>query len=465
MGSNFRSDGGLWEFEATLSHGPELPGPLLFDLFCRRVGSLPDEDIYMKNFKFQSRSISFVLLTVVLAVAYATAQSNTPTEKILFSFPANSDLGNTPNGYLISDGAGNFYGVNLYGGLGSGAVYELSPPTDGGWTAKSIYVFPKEAFFPGALVMDSSGNLFGTEYSGGTGTCTDGYGNYSCGAVYELSPDGSGGWSEQIIWNGSQTGGWRPTSLALGPDGNLYGTTIYSDQGYGGTVFELQRVGEKWNETVLRAFGQPGIDDGTEPQGPLVFDKAGNIYGATFLGGASGGGTVFELMKTKGGWQQTNLFQFGSFRGETTGYGPGGVIFDKAGNLYGTGSGNDGVAFELTPMSSGSWQEIVLETFLLYGPGGYYPEALVFDSTGNLYGAVGSGTSSEGGDSQGDGAVFQLKPSTDGTWSELILHSFPSETGDGKYPSGLLADSHGNLYGTTTSGGSAGVGTVFEITP
>jgi hypothetical protein len=166
-------------------------------------------------------------MTVSMTVPYAAARSGAK-EKLLFSFPVSSDLGNTPNGVLISDGAGNLYGVNNYGGLGSGAVYELSPTAEGGWTAKSIYVFPTAVFFPGGLVMDSSGNLYGTEYSGGTGTCTDGYGNYSCGAVYELSPDGSGGWLEQIIWNGSQTGGWRPTSLALDAAGNLYGTTIYS---------------------------------------------------------------------------------------------------------------------------------------------------------------------------------------------------------------------------------------------
>jgi len=413
-------------------------------------------------------SITFFLMTVSMTVPYAAAQSHPAKENILFSFPASGDLGNSPNGVLISDGAGNLYGVNTYGGLGSGAVYEISPTAERGWTAKSIYVF-SNAFFPGGLVMDSSGNLYGTEYSGGTGSCTDGYGNYSCGAVYELSPDGSGGWSEQIIWNGSQTGGWRPTSLALDPAGNLYGTTIYSDEYYGGTVFELQRVGDTWNETVLRAFGQPGTDDGAEPQGPLVFDKDGNIYGATFLGGEDGGGTVFELKKTNSGWQEINLFQFDAFRGETTGYGPEGVIFDSAGNLYGITSGDygsgSGVAFELTPTSSGPWRETVLETFMLYGPGGYGLSALVFDSAGNLYGTVGSGTGSEGGDSKGDGAVFQLKPSADGTWSEVILHSFPSKTGDGKYPDGLLVDSKGNLYGTTDAGGSAGVGTVFEVTP
>lgn len=410
--------------------------------------------------------LTLLLLTVLLSVIHAVAQQDSPKEKILVSFKAGGSVGNTPNGVLISDAAGNLYGVNTYGGLGSGALYELSPTAQGGWTAKSIYVFPTEVFFPGGLVMDSSGNLYGTEFAGGTETCQDNFGDYNpCGAVYELSPDGSGGWSEKTIWNASQMQGWEPSSLSLDAAGNLYGTTV---TGGGGTVFELQRKGENWTHTVLHAFGQPGPDDdGGEPQGPLVFDKDGNIYGATYLGGTNGGGTVFELKKAKGGWQEINLFQFDSFRGEITGYYPQGVIFDSAGNLYGSTSGDvsGGVAFELTPTSTGSWQEAVLKTFILYGPGGYNPGPLVFDSAGNLYGTVYYGTGSEGGDSQGDGALFQLKPSANGTWSEVILHSFPSKTGDGKYPDGLLPDSQGNLYGTTAGGGSAGVGTVFEITP
>jgi len=413
-------------------------------------------------------SITFFLMTVSVSmmVTYAAAQSHAPKEKVLFSFASSGNLGNSPNGVLISDGAGNFYGVNSSGALSGGAVYELSPSAEGGWTAKSIYALPANSYYPGALVMDSSGNLYGTLYAGGTELCSDGYGDYLCGAVYELSPDGSGGWSAKTIWNASQTEGWRPGSLVLDAAGNLYGTTIWAGLGEGGTVFQLQRTGENWTHTVLLAFGQPGSNGGAP--GSLVFDKAGNLYGTTAFGGVNAGGTVFELKKTKSGWKEITLFQFdSSFPGAAGGYLPNGVTFDNAGNLYGSTSygGVDyldgyGVAFELMPTSSEAWHEIVLHTFLYGGSGGYYPISLVFDSAGNLYGTAYSGGSA------GYGTVFQLKQSSNGAWSEFVLHSFPSGSSDGKYPNGgLLVDAKGNLYGTTSGGGSAGVGTVFEITP
>lgn len=122
------------------------------------------------------QSIALFLVTVSMTVTHAAAQPGTAREKVLFSFPASGDLGNSPNGVPISDKAGNFYGVNTYGGAGSGAVYEISPTAEGGWTAKSIYVFPGNTYFPNGLVMDSSGNLYGAVYGGGTETCTDGYG-------------------------------------------------------------------------------------------------------------------------------------------------------------------------------------------------------------------------------------------------------------------------------------------------
>jgi len=401
-------------------------------------------------------SITFLLLTVLITVTHAAAQSHAPKEKVLFSFPASGDLGNSPNGVLISDGAGNFYGVNTHGGLGSGTVYEISPAAEGGWTAKSIYVFPKSSAGPGGLVMDSSGNLYGVLNFGGTEACTDTYNAYLCGAVYQLSPDGSGGWSEKTIWNASQTEGWSPWTLAVDATGNLYGTTFWAGTGNAGTVYELQRTGENWTHIVLHVGGPP--------QGPLAFDKAGSLYGTTYGGGTAGIGTVFELKKTTTGWQEITLFDFS---GGASGYGPVAVIFDSAGNLYGTtyyggvdhGDGY-GVAYELTPTPSGAWQETVLHTFLNGGQADYRLGFLVFDSKGNLY-----GTRDFGG-SEGYGTVFQLRRSSSGAWSQVILHSFQSGSTDGQYPNGaLLVDSKGNLYGTTSSGGSGGVGTVFEITP
>ena len=121
--------------------------------------------------RFTKRSLPSIIFLVVvslsLAVPYVAAQSGAPKEKVLFGFPASGDLGTSPNGVLISDAAGNFYGVNSNGAFGSGAVYEISPTAEGSWTAKPIYVFPTNTYFPGSLVMDSSGNLFGAIYGGG----------------------------------------------------------------------------------------------------------------------------------------------------------------------------------------------------------------------------------------------------------------------------------------------------------
>jgi uncharacterized repeat protein (TIGR03803 family) len=250
--------------------------------------------------------------------------------------------------------------------------------------------------------------------------------------------------------------------------GNLYGTTAASfevSQGrVGGTVFELQRNGEEWTKTTLHTFGHGA--DGAVPSGPLVFDKAGNLYGVTAVGGNAGGGTVFELKNTGNGRKEDILFNFAAPAG---GYEPnGGLIFDSAGNLYGTtyygginvGQGC-GTAFELTPTNGGAWNETVLYKFLCDAYGRANPQAgLVFDSAGNLY-----GTTSAGG-STSSGTAFELKRSANGAWTYFIIYTFQGPPSDGYGSnSGLLFDSKGNLYGTTGAGGTGGGGTVFEITP
>jgi uncharacterized repeat protein (TIGR03803 family) len=395
-----------------------------------------------------------LLLTMLLSVTHAVAQQDSPKEKVLVSFTAKSSVGNTPTGALTSDGAGNFYGVNGNGGVGGGTVYEISPSAAGGWTLKLIYAFPASAGYPNALVMDSSGNLYGTLYSGGTKICTDGFGEYSCGAVYELSPNGSGEWTEKTVWNASQTEGWRPYHLIMGPDGNLYGTTYWAGEGQSGTVFELQRTGGQWTHSILTAAG--GLPDS------LVFDKAGNLYGTNYYG-SEGGGTLFQLKKMNSGWQEVTLFDFNaSGSGASGGYGVDGVILGSDGNFYGTtdsGGTGHGVVFELSPTSGRAWQETVLYTFLNGGPYESGANPLLVNSAGNLYGAT------YNGGPEGYGTVFQLTPSGNGAWSYTLLHSFPSDATDGKNPDGLLVDAKGNVYGTTAGGGSAGLGTVFEITP
>jgi uncharacterized repeat protein (TIGR03803 family) len=421
--------------------------------------------------------LTLLLGTLLIAAAHTAAQPpGKPTEKVLLNFVINYSAASGPSGGLISDAAGNLFGVTTGGGkgdggLGYGTVFEMSPTAKGGWKAKSLYQFQAgtDGQGPvGGLVMDSSGNLYGTTQYGGTHLCTDNFANFSCGTVFELSPNGAGGWSEKVIYNFSQKDGYAPiSSLVMDTAGNLYGTTAAGGGGVGngvrGTVFELRRTGEEWAELILHRFAQAG--DGASPSSSLIFDAAGNLYGETAIGGQTEGGTVFELSHTASGWQEQILFDFDTDGSGASGLQPnGGLIFDRAGNLYGTtfyGGIGYGTAFELTPTSGGDWNETVLYSFHPDPNNACNPAtALVFDAAGNLY-----GTTTWGG-SASNGSVFTLKASGDGAWTYSLVHSFLNSSADGGIPdSNLLIDSKGNLYGTTTYGGTGGGGTVFEITP
>ena len=257
--------------------------------------------------------------------------------------------------------------------------------------------------------------------------------------------------------------GNRPiVGLVLDGAGNLYGTTTRGAHNRGG-VFELTPTGDgKWKEHVLHSFNRT---DGVDPFGNLVFDSAGNLYGTTFSAGAHNSGTVFELTPTGDGkWAEQVLHSF-SPDGKD-GFNPSaGLIFDSTGSLYGTtqngGAHYYGSVFKLTLTSDGKWKERVLHSFNFVSQDGAEPTAgVVFDSTGNLY-----GTTSSGG-THGEGTVFELTPTGGGNWTERVLHSFNFDGTDGSYPrGGLVLDSAGNLYGTTVRSGTHDGGTVFELTP
>ncbi len=209
-------------------------------------------------------------------------------------------------------------------------------------------------------------------------------------------------------------------------------------------------------ETILHSFGVP--PDGEYPEAGLIMDTNGNFFGTTAHGGTAGYGTVFELAKGTNSYTETILHSFGS---GTDGQNPrAGLIMDANGNLYGTtsngGTAGYGTVFELAP-SNGSYTETVLHSFGAT-PDGQYPEAgLIMDASGNLY-----GTTSDGGTAGGYGTVFELAKGASG-YTETVLHSFGSGT-DGQYPeAGFIMDASGNLYGTTYQGGSSGYGTVFEL--
>jgi uncharacterized repeat protein (TIGR03803 family) len=380
------------------------------------------------------------------------------TEKLLHSFNDDGTDGFSPYGGLILDGAGNLYGTTYYGGSrGYGTVFEMSPNGSGGWTEKKLHNFGNgsDGANPYAgLIFDGVGNLYGTTEYGGS--------HYG-GTVFELSPNGSGGWTEKKLHNfGNGSDGINPIAgLIFDGAGNLYGTAGGGSYGYG-TVFEMSPNGNGgWTEKKLHNFGNGS--DGTGPGAGLIFDGAGNLYGTTVRGGSHGYGTVFELMPQQGGnWHEKVLHNFSLDNDGVNPYA--GLIFDSGGNLYGTtpdwGRYQSGTVFELMPQQDGSWHERVLHNFDFYNDDAASPNALSFDADGNLY-----GTSYDGG-SNDLGTVFQLIPAGNGSWTESVLFNFNLNASDGAYPSAsLISDAAGNFYGTTAWGGTYDAGTVFEISP
>jgi uncharacterized repeat protein (TIGR03803 family) len=345
-----------------------------------------------------------------------------------------------------------------------------------------IVVAPQHAQAQTYTVLHNfTGGLDGaTPYAGLTiqgeslyGTATGG-GAHTYGTVYRLQHRGSG-WTFAPLYSFTGVGGdgaYPWARVVFGPTGLLHGTTSRGGSAAGGTVFALQPRPTippspltPWNETVLYNF--PGGAGGSFPAwGDVIFDQAGNMYGTASDGGNAGLGVVWELTP-RGNWgTETVLYTFSGSDGAPPDHG---VILDSAGNLYGTaylgGSGSFGTAFQVMPAGP-PWTENILHNFQNGSDGGAITAGLIFDPSGNLYGAAtNSGT--------GGGTVFELSPP--GTWTTLtVLKSFTSggtcpvpgapESGPG--PWGTLAmDAAGNLYGTTCGEGANNVGSVFELTP
>jgi len=394
---------------------------------------------------------TLVLLSTLLPVAFQTASAQ--TETVLYSFLGGSD-GSDPNSSLVADSAGNLYGATYSGGLGSGTVFELSP-SGGAYTETLLYSFcALSDCADGAgptstsLIFDSAGNLYGMTTSGGA----NGY-----GVVFELSP-GDGGWTETVLYSlaGNTVGPFPGYNLLFDSAGNLYGIVgYYSYGGGGGIVFELSPSSEGWTEQTIYMFGDySGNNLG------LAMNSAGDLFGDTT-------NTVFELTPDgSGSWTATTIHTFTG--GTKDGDSPeGNLVFDSAGNLYGTawydGAKGNGVVWKLSPVTTGkkkgTWSEKILYSF----PGGKSPghsySGLVLDSAGNVY-----GTTYYGG-KYGDGTVFELVAPVTGTaYKEKTLWNFDGSDGSYSYSS-LILDSAGNLYGTASSGGADGEGVVFKVTP
>ena len=218
----------------------------------------------------------------------ATAASQ---EKVLHSFGNGTD-GESPYGSLIMDAAGNLYGTTYWGGIrGSGMVFELTPNESGGWTEKVLHSFGNRADGAGptgGLIFDAANNLYGTTEQGGI---------HGYGAVFQLTPQMGGSWTERVLlsFNGSDGASPQGSLVHFGSSADLYGTTSNGGVNGVGTVFKMTPTqGGNWAESVLHNFSPDG-SDGTYPQGSLMFDSAGNLYGATPLGGTFNSGTVFEI--------------------------------------------------------------------------------------------------------------------------------------------------------------------------
>lgn len=262
------------------------------------------------------------------------------------------------------------------------------------------------------------------------------------------------------------TDGDTPGALILDAAGNLYGTTLSGGPSDYGTVFKLTHNPDgSWTKEVLHSFTE--VADGTYPFGRLVFDTAGNLYGTTGAGGIHGFGTVFQLTANPdGSWTHAVLYRF---QGGTDGASPlAGLIFDSAGNLYSTtaqGGGDSGLGtvFKMAKNPDGSWTESVLYRFPKRSRGFDPVAELVFDAVGNLYGTTLGGGSYLCPQHE-CGSVFKLTHNADGSWTHSVIHRFKG--GDGSQPyGGVTFDAAGNLYGTTRSGGDQNRGVVFKLTP
>jgi uncharacterized repeat protein (TIGR03803 family) len=341
------------------------------------------------------------------------------TEHILKNFCAkpNCTDGSGPQSGLIMDADGNLYGTTGGGGkFGAGTVFKMKPLANG-WSYAVIHSFchnnnctDGNASYTGLAYAgqasgqpyDGSSPLFGTTYVGGAN---------NMGAVYELSPTGSG-WNYKIIH--SYSSGFHGGELLVDSSDNLFGTTLLGGANSGGTLYKL--AADTWNETTLHNFGaEANFSDGWEPSGRLLMDGAGNLFGTTGGGGAGahctathGCGVAFER-KANGNYKV--LHDFCSLKNCKDGAFPSsGVIMDSSGNLLGTtyegGTGPGGTVFSLD--RSNSWAETVLYDFCSEQnctDGAGVTQPLIRDSSGNLFGTTGLGGANGSG-----GTVFRLNP-------------------------------------------------------
>ena len=408
----------------------------------------------------RARTVAFVRLSAfatVLTISTAHAQTLT----VLHTF-----INAQPHAGVTMDAAGNFYGTTLYGGNGSGLVYKLAH-RGSGWVLNPLYSFQggSDGAEPmGGVTLGRDGNLYGTTFVGG---------QHDAGAVYKLSPPPTVcktvlcPWTETVLYQftGGADGGEPVAGVIFDSAGNLYGTTGVGGTNNYGVVFKLTPSGSGWTESVVYRFAGP--PDGSDPNSALTFDDNGNLYGETDRGGGADCecGTVYQLTPSGSGWTEQPIYRF---QGSTDGGAPsGGIVLDSEGNLYGGasfgGAGDGGTIFELMP-SNGNWTFSVLYSPTIQGGSGFQPVGrLARSSSGILYGTFFYGGIQFSCGGEGCGSVFQLAPSLGG-WVYTSLYEFTGGDDGGEPTGGLILDSAGNLYGTT-SGEVLGYGSAFKLTP
>ena len=411
-----------------------------------------------------------LFLPALAALLTLTPLANAQTFHLLHTFEGTD--GNGP-GALTIDQAGNLYGATTEGGIrncpapnnaGCGTIFELLRNSN--WAFKTLYQFQSrtDGWNPNSpLTLGPGGVLYGSTLDGGI----EGGG----GTVFRLRPVCNGLGCNLVVWSknflyqfGACDGAGTNGGLVLDPAGNLYGTTIEMC-GHTGQVYELspgQNLNNTWNITRLHIFYGPP-SDGRWPEGPVTFDRQGNLYGSTLGGGNNDLGTVYQMTTAGNSWSECPLY---SFTGVSDGRKPiGNVIFDTSGNLYGTTNGDwqpSGI-FELPPTTCGAGAVNPLFDFLS-GEGEHLASGLVRDANGTLYGAAPFGGAHR------YGSIYKLTPSGN-SWSYSSVYDFTGGS-DGANPQGpLVLDSSGNLYGSAAAGGDLGCnsgmgcGTSWMITP
>ena len=405
---------------------------------------------------------------------------------VLYNFQAGRD-GDSPTSGLILDPNGTLFGTTLIGGFnrrngaGCGTVFSLTPKASA-YDERVLHPFKcsvNDGDNPsGVLIEDAAGSLYGTTQGGGFNQCGTPASSLECGTVFTLARAGAK-YKERLIYRfqGNGDGADPVAGIMQDPRGMFYGTTLLGGVAgcpegnvtQCGTVFSLVPGASACAETVLYRFQGPP-SDGAHPSGGLVEDGNGSLFGTTSEGGSgrckaptrgtAGCGTVFRLTPNGSGYTETVLY---NFQGRPDGSAPNStLLLGSDGTLYGTTQSGGakacwhhqgcGMVFALTPNGSGGYTEIALYTF---GGGKYgsYPSGLIRDGSGNLYGVTMDGGAKCSGDPIfGCGTVFELVP---GSWpyTEVILYKFGGA--DGLWPYGTLAMGPGpTLFGTTLGGGA-----------